>query len=294
MERLKRLADELTVVRGALGNIGRSWSAEAMKVVEQAETILRSASAETVGKEWTTRYTEAQARGADAHNADLAAARLAVANAKAERDAAINLAYQYPPSEPYNPDGVTWRQMYEMLDEKSLGDKHGHDCAVAALTEQRDAALARVAELEAKQPRQWTNNRPKSIASYEKWWQTWMNGDKREYKDRDHEILRVYWRDSDWARDSLWLPYVEGDTRDNLPPLPNSSATLTGSPSPATAEAKCGLCGEPMPPGEEMFQYHGYSGPCPNPQSKPSAEAKAAAWCNESPRKRPARRKGER
>ena len=39
-----------------------------------------------------------------------------------------------------------------MLDEKSLGDKHGHDCAVAALTEQRDAALARVAELEAKQP----------------------------------------------------------------------------------------------------------------------------------------------
>ncbi len=25
----------------------------------------------------------------------------------------------------------------------------------------------------------------------------------------------------------------------------------------------CGLCGEPMPPGEEMFMYHGYSGPCP-------------------------------
>ena len=27
----------------------------------------------------------------------------------------------------------------------------------------------------------------------------------------------------------------------------------------------CGLCGEPMPPGEEMFNYHGYSGPCPKP-----------------------------
>jgi hypothetical protein len=27
--------------------------------------------------------------------------------------------------------------------------------------------------------------------------------------------------------------------------------------------ATCGLCGKPMPPGEEMFQYHGYSGPCP-------------------------------
>lgn len=30
-------------------------------------------------------------------------------------------------------------------------------------------------------------------------------------------------------------------------------------------EARCALCGEPMPPGEEMFKYHGYSGPCPKP-----------------------------
>jgi hypothetical protein len=30
-------------------------------------------------------------------------------------------------------------------------------------------------------------------------------------------------------------------------------------------QAKCGLCGQPMPPGEEMFKYHGYSGPCPKP-----------------------------
>ena len=29
--------------------------------------------------------------------------------------------------------------------------------------------------------------------------------------------------------------------------------------------ARCGLCGEPMPKGEEMFEYHGYSGPCPKP-----------------------------
>lgn len=29
--------------------------------------------------------------------------------------------------------------------------------------------------------------------------------------------------------------------------------------------SNCGLCGEPMPAGEEMFQYHGYSGPCPKP-----------------------------
>ncbi len=28
---------------------------------------------------------------------------------------------------------------------------------------------------------------------------------------------------------------------------------------------RCELCGKPMPPGEEMFKYHGYSGPCPVP-----------------------------
>jgi len=29
---------------------------------------------------------------------------------------------------------------------------------------------------------------------------------------------------------------------------------------------RCKLCGEPMPQGEEMFLYHGHSGPCPKPQ----------------------------
>lgn len=29
------------------------------------------------------------------------------------------------------------------------------------------------------------------------------------------------------------------------------------------ADGCCGLCGKPLPPGEEMFKYHGYSGPCP-------------------------------
>ena len=28
---------------------------------------------------------------------------------------------------------------------------------------------------------------------------------------------------------------------------------------------KCAICGEPMPEGEEMFKYHGYSGNCPKP-----------------------------
>lgn len=32
--------------------------------------------------------------------------------------------------------------------------------------------------------------------------------------------------------------------------------------------ARCSLCGEPMPPGEQMFKYHGLSGPCPKPPIK--------------------------
>ncbi len=27
----------------------------------------------------------------------------------------------------------------------------------------------------------------------------------------------------------------------------------------------CEICGDPMPAGEEMFKFHGYSGPCPKP-----------------------------
>lgn len=27
----------------------------------------------------------------------------------------------------------------------------------------------------------------------------------------------------------------------------------------------CEICGQPMPEGEEMFMYHGFSGPCPKP-----------------------------
>ncbi len=29
--------------------------------------------------------------------------------------------------------------------------------------------------------------------------------------------------------------------------------------------ARCTICGEPMPEGESMFKFHGYSGPCPKP-----------------------------
>lgn len=40
------------------------------------------------------------------------------------------------------------------------------------------------------------------------------------------------------------------------------------------AEGVCQLCGEPMPEGERMFKFHGYSGPCPKPPlPKPTVAA---------------------
>lgn len=44
--------------------------------------------------------------------------------------------------------------------------------------------------------------------------------------------------------------------------LPNLHRRTTNKPSSRIA---CELCGEPMPAGEEMFRYHGQSGPCPKP-----------------------------
>lgn len=39
--------------------------------------------------------------------------------------------------------------------------------------------------------------------------------------------------------------------------------------------ALCELCGEPMPEAEQMFKFHGYSGPCPKPPlSAPAPETR--------------------
>lgn len=40
--------------------------------------------------------------------------------------------------------------------------------------------------------------------------------------------------------------------------------------------AKCVLCGEPMPAGEEMFQYHGYSEGCSKPPAATAVDGEAA------------------
>lgn len=41
--------------------------------------------------------------------------------------------------------------------------------------------------------------------------------------------------------------------------------------------AKCELCGEPMPPGETMFKFHGHSGPCPKEPLVPSYQSRVIA-----------------
>lgn len=42
---------------------------------------------------------------------------------------------------------------------------------------------------------------------------------------------------------------------------------------------RCGICGEPMAPNEQMFKYHGFSGPCPKPPlSKPGNLERPAEW----------------
>lgn len=45
----------------------------------------------------------------------------------------------------------------------------------------------------------------------------------------------------------------------------------------------CELCGEPMPEGETMFKFHGYSGPCPKPPlpKKETAEAEVLRCAKE-------------
>lgn len=47
-------------------------------------------------------------------------------------------------------------------------------------------------------------------------------------------------------------------------------------------QSKCEICGEPMPPGEQMFKFHGYSAPCPKPPlpiSRPAWIDAAAEEC---------------
>ena len=90
----------------------------------------------------------------------------------------------------------------------------------------------------AKEVRQWSSTPPSDRSG--KWW----NAFGFECSDQCLHLVpnTMTWDQAengdDWGYD-LWLPYVEGDTRDSLPPLPNSSATVTSSPAPASRPCDC-------------------------------------------------------
>ena len=46
--------------------------------------------------------------------------------------------------------------------------------------------------------------------------------------------------------------------------------------------ARCQLCGEPMPEGEQMFNYHGHSGPCPKHTAKPTPNGEQPTWMDDN------------
>lgn len=48
-----------------------------------------------------------------------------------------------------------------------------------------------------------------------------------------------------------------------------------------TDQPTCNICGEPMPEGEEMFKFHGYSGPCPKPPLPKNPESNWSAICGD-------------
>lgn len=49
-------------------------------------------------------------------------------------------------------------------------------------------------------------------------------------------------------------------------------------------QPKCEICGEPMPPGEEMFKFHGYSGNCPKPPLPMAAHVATGELAQSQPR----------
>lgn len=46
--------------------------------------------------------------------------------------------------------------------------------------------------------------------------------------------------------------------------------------------SNCEICGEPMPAGEEMFKYHGHSGPCPEKKTTVNTKACNHDWAEDS------------
>lgn len=228
MNRLNELADELTVIRGAIGNVGRHWSAEAVKVIEQTESLLRAAAAETVGTEWGFKEHDSQ------HNCEMDAARLAVAAARRERDA-----------------------KQRAIDEADFAVRLCSDGTANIVTKILGPHATR--REGTKSERKWSSTPPQDRGG--KWWNAWKNTDGSHGKWL--VPLNIDWRDALDQRGTaydLWLPYLDGDTRDNLPPLPNSSAVVTGSPAPEIAAVVCKQCGSEC--GDQRYRAPELRGLC--------------------------------
>ena len=284
-DRLKRLADWIESIDAIPTNDAN---------LREIAALLRAASAETVGTEWTQHSHPFMSEARGDHNRDLAAARLAVADARKERDEARQMAYMIHPVDDRNP-GVSWREAYEILDEKSLGEKHGHACAMTTLTEERDALQRAIDEVtneydlwlkavdyrgatstlsaiidilrphatrreEATQGQKLTAshfteaeteraiddicakvaaNRPATVAENatpaRQWSSTPPSDRSGKWWHACHSVgcspeLLLVPLECGWSlaltRSSvynLWLPHLDGDTRDTLPPLPTET-----------------------------------------------------------------------
>ncbi len=151
MTRLKELADALSVPHGCVIRF---------EDIEEAATILRAASAETVGTEWTCPTNDALrtkpnmtyspftwfASIRDEHNSDLLAARLAIAGLKAERDKARE-------------DAAWWKDSVRECCNHALGTDRGNPddrtigtpvvLAVAEAVKQRTELVAKAQDLRA-------------------------------------------------------------------------------------------------------------------------------------------------
>lgn len=98
----------------------------------------------------------------------------------------------------------------------------------------------------------------------------------------NHKLTRPAWGPIEDMIDRLILETAlkarEGLKSDDppaaAPPPPSKPQGIDPPPSlppSESAPATCGLCGGAMPPGEEMFNYHGSSGPCPAAPPVPGA-----------------------
>lgn len=201
----------------------------------------------------------------EAHNADVTAARVRIAAVEAEADRQSkrlpNFFRECFRAEfPGDVDALAFAS--HLLSERdaalaSLAEKqraidealavapHGglmvpilrpHATPATAASPAHTEPVAANANYELRVPRQWTSTPPKDRSG--KWWHSWLYSGERKVNTVPDN---VEWMDALRVEGGeLWLPYVEGDTRENLPPLP-TTATPQVSPVGSDTPSRGGL-----------------------------------------------------